>query len=249
MEETTQKIEILKEITKVAGEVSRRGIFYVTLEEQLSLGTVMGSILHEKYCKDRNYEPRAKTLEKVKKDGSPDPKEAEFINKVLTGEIPTSETLRIVNGEVIMDIANTPFAELSPFWQRDNYMAGCAAIRSILTSWSGLMHNNPEVKKHVEVAVANAIHESWIARGNVGNRNKELETSYINLPLNEQTKDLEHLKMAKGLVNELVKIAGIGQALTKTAPLAKDQTTLDSFYSTKPSNSARKGIPTKPIRS
>ena len=36
------------------------------------------------------------------------------------------------NGVLCMDIANTPFEMLSPYWQKDNFMAGCAATRSVI---------------------------------------------------------------------------------------------------------------------
>ena len=88
-------------------------------------------------------------------------------------------------------------------------MAGAHAARSVITNWDGITHPNPEVRKHIVIVVANAIHESWIGRGNVGEWNKELETAYINLTPEEQYKDLKHYKMATQMVTMLCNEMGI----------------------------------------
>ena len=102
-----------------------------------------------------------------------------------------------------MDIANRDFTMLSPYWQHDNFMAGACAARSVITNWEGLTHDDPAVRDHTVVAVANGIHEAWIARGNVQGWNSDLETAYVNLPIDEQDKDLVHFKMATELVKDL----------------------------------------------
>ena len=187
-------------------------------EDYLVLGGILGSMLHKAYCDGRKLEkpnenglvnnPRIKTL------GSQIDKE--FVADVLSGKISQSPTLFVdEKGMVNMDIANTDFVHLSPYWQKDNFLAGCAAARSIATSWEGLMHENEVVRNFVTVAVANAIHESWLARGNIyydvvekdGKTtvytNDNLSTAYVNLPLDEQEKDLEHVRMAQKLLEEL----------------------------------------------
>ena len=55
------------------------------------------------------------------------------------------------------------------------------------------------------MAVANAIHESWIARGNIKDWNKNLATAYVNLPENEKEKDLKHYRMATSMVDALAR--------------------------------------------
>ncbi|MCR5553270.1 MAG: hypothetical protein K6F08_00785 [bacterium] len=135
-----------------------------------------------------------------------------FVEDVKSGKILQSPALYIDKyGDVIMDIANTSFLNLSPHWKKENFLAGCAATRSVLTNFEGLTHEDSNVRIFVTVAVANAIHEAWIARGNVYYRvdggnvytNKELDTAYVNLPVEEQDKDLKHYQMALELIEEL----------------------------------------------
>ena len=185
-------------------------------EDQLALGAFMGARLHQIYCDGRkldkpnenglNNNPRLKKLT--------DPMDAEFVEKVKSGEIEQSPTLFIdENGIVVMDIANTLFENLSPYWQNDNFKAGCAAARSVLTCYKLLRSKDENVKKAVEYSVANAIHESWIARGNIyydvagGNvyTNEDLETAFINLSSDEKKKDVDHIYMAQALIDEIYK--------------------------------------------
>jgi hypothetical protein len=184
-----------------------RNLQNIDLDDQLTMAGILGSYLHQGYCDDRKLkqplpnglqnEPRIKQLsEKLDED---------FVKDVINGKIKTSDTLWVENGEVNMDIANTPFTQLSPYWQYDNFMAGACATRSVITNWEGITHQDPQVRKYVTVAVANAIHESWIARGNVGDWNKELETAYINLPENQKEKDLKHYRMATSMVDALAR--------------------------------------------
>lgn len=175
--------------------------------DQSVMAGILGSYLHQAYCDGRRLEkplenglvnnPRVKQLS--------DALDQNYINDVLTGKIPTSNTLWVEDGHVFMDIANTQFAKLSPYWQYDNFMAGGCAARSVITNWDGITHENPQVREYVTIAVANAIHESWIARGNVGDWNKNLETAYINLPMEEKDKDLVHYKMATQMISALQK--------------------------------------------
>ena len=187
----------------------------ISLEDQHLIGAMMGYMLHDAYCQSRKLDkpneqglannPREKKLT--------DPMDAEFVQKVLDGEVPQSATLYVKNGVVCMDIANTDFVHLSPYWQKDNYMAGKTAARSVITMWHGLTHENPEVQKYVTMAVANGIHEAWISRDNIyydeyeGQifTNQDLDTAYIYLPDDEKDKDLEHLIMAKSVIGKLCK--------------------------------------------
>lgn len=208
-----------KDVYQVINEIAKRTKknLVMSKEDQLILGGVLGAMLHSAYCKSREL-PEDKRVDGLK--NNPRPKvlnnaiDENFIADVKEGRIPQSKTLYLdEKGRVVMDIANTDFVNLSPYWKKDNFMAGCAAARSVLTSWEGLMHENPIVREFVEVAVANAIHEAWIARGNVYYSeyqgqvytNQELDTAYINLPQDEKEKDLEHYKMAKELILELEK--------------------------------------------
>lgn len=204
-----------------AGKVSR--------EDQYLISAILGSMLHQDYCDSRKLDkpneqglinnPREKKLT--------DSLDAEFVQDVLDGKIPQSGTLFIRDGKVIMDIANTEFINLSPYWKKDNFMAGKAAIGSILTCWEGLVHENPEVKKYVEIAVANGIHEAWRARGNVyydeyeGEvfTNEELDIAFCDLSDEEKAKDVSHIGMAYRLMQricgELSKIKKNNQAKTE----------------------------------
>ena len=183
----------------------------IDLDDQSLLGAILGSFSHQSYCDDRKLEkplpngltnnPRIKELDQEL--------DRIFVKDVLLGKTPTSDTLYIEDGKVFMDIANTPFTKLSPYWQHDNYMAGKCAARSVITNWEGITNPEPQVRKYVTIAVANAIHESWIARGNVGKRNKELETAYINLSDEEKLKDLKHYRMAVQMMTSLIKAMGL----------------------------------------
>ncbi len=178
------------------------------------IGAILGSMLHQAYCDSRKLDkPNEQGLQNNPREKKlTDPLDAEFVQDVLNGEIPTSETLYIKDGKVCMDIANTEFVNLSPYWKKDNYMAGKTAARSIITCWDGLNHKNPEVQKYVTIAVANGIHEAWISRDNIyydeyeGQifTNAELDTAYIYLSDDEKDKDLEHMIMAKNVIGKLV---------------------------------------------
>ena len=188
-----------------AGKVSR--------EDQHLISAILGSMLHQDYCDSRRLDkpnenglinnPREKKLTEEL--------DVEFAQDVLGGKIPQSPTLYVRDGKVFMDIANTEFINLSPFWKKDNFMAGKAAIGSILTCWEGLVHENPEVKKYVEIAVANGIHESWRARGNVyydeyeGEvfTNEELDIAFCDLSDEEKAKDVSHIGMAYRLMKRI----------------------------------------------
>ena len=218
-----------KDVYQVIDEIAKRSKNSLVLskEDQLILGGVLGAMLHSAYCKSREL-PEDKRVDGL--PNNPRPKvlsnaiDEQFIEAVKEGKIPMSKTLYFdEKGRVVMDIANTDFVNLSPYWKKDNFLAGCAAARSVLTSWEGLMHENSIVREFVEVAVANAIHEAWIARGNVYYSeyqgqvytNQELDTAYVNLPQEEKDKDLEHYKMAKQLITELAKEMEKHKASTK----------------------------------
>lgn len=206
LKRTTEKLDGV-ETGKLIIDVAKRtkDLKSVSLEDQLLLGAVLGSVLHNDYCKGRKLdkplenglenEPRVKVLDQEL--------DQQFVKDVLIGRIPTSDTLYIEGGKVHMDIANTSFENLSPFWQYDNFMAGACAARSVITNWEGLMNPSAEVRKYVKVGVANAIHESWIGRGNVEAWNSDLATAYINLTPSEQEKDLKHYVMGSKLVDWL----------------------------------------------
>ena len=184
------------------------GLEQVSLDDQLLLGGILGSFLNQAYCDGRKLpeplpnglknEPRIKKLDQEL--------DSEFIASVLEGKIPTSDTLFVEDNSVKMDIANTSFVNLSPHWQYDNFLAGMCAARSVITNWKGIRNLNPWVRKHVEVAVANGIHEAWIARGNVGDWNKDLAIAYINLPVEEKDKDKVHYTMACDMMQTLTKV-------------------------------------------
>lgn len=187
----------------------------ISLEDQHLIGALLGSMLHQAYCDSRKLpEPNEQGLPnnpRIKK--LTDEMDTEFVKSVVNGEVEQSPTLFVnESGVVCMDIANTEFVNLSPFWKKDNYMAGKTAARTVITSWDGLTHENPEVRKFIEIAIANSIHESWIARGNIYYdtdglqiyTNQDLDNAYIYLPDDEKNKDLEHMVMAMNLISGLV---------------------------------------------
>lgn len=193
--------EQIKIIKNVAETAAARDSASLTVEEQLLLGEIMGSELHDDWRESRKkedgtFEPRWKALtENMDK---------QFCEDILTGRVIKPNTIRVnQEGVLELDIANTPFSQLSPFWRADNFMAGCSAVRSIITNWKGLTHPNKEITDFVVVGVANAIHEAWISRGNVKDYNKELQTAYIFLDPSEKQKDLKHYKIALTLVSNL----------------------------------------------
>lgn len=205
---SSNKIDIINDIA-----TKNKDFASLSVQDQYLLGAILGSLLHESYCNSRKLDkpnsqglpnnPRIKQLtSNIDKD---------FTDYVIKNNKTNGKTLFMQNGVLCMDIANTPFEMLSPYWQKDNFMAGCAATRSVISNWDGLTHNNETVREFVTIAVANAIHEAWIARENIyyetqnGNvfTNEELATAYINLPKNEQDKDLLHYKMALDMTNML----------------------------------------------
>ena len=205
-----------KDVYTVLNEIAERSKQNLILSEkdQSILGAVLGAILHQSYCDSRKLsEPNEDglsnnpRLKKLEKDIDQD-----FIQDVKEGRIPTSPVLFIKDGNVYMDIANTDFVNLSPYWKKDNFMAGCAATRTVITAlqYKELMEN-PQFRECAEVLIANAIHESWIARENVyydeynGEvyTNQPLNTAFIQLPKDEQLKDSEHFIMAKQLVENV----------------------------------------------
>ena len=197
--------EIIKEIVG-----DHKSIIELSQEDQWTLGAILGKMFHKAYCDNRRLpQPNENGMpnnprNKVLKEDIDAPFVEAFKATVAVHPEAISSTLFIdENGDVVMDIANTDFTELSPYWQKDNFLAGCAATRSVMTSWDGLMHDNQLVRDFVAVAVANAIHESWIARGNVADWSKKLDTAYAQLPVDEKEKDLVHLKMAQNMLSKL----------------------------------------------
>ena len=186
----------------------------IELEDQLTISGILGSYLHQAYCDGRRLEtplenglvnePRIKELS--------DDLDKMFVKDVLLGKIPESDVLFVKEGKVFMDIANTSFENLSPYWQYDNFMAGACAARSVITNWDGITHENSQVRQYVTVAVANSIHEAWIARGNVAEWNEDLETAYINLSEEEKAKDLVHYQMATQMMEALEHEMSTGQS-------------------------------------
>lgn len=190
-------------------------IGYIDRDDQYLLGAILGSMFHEAYRDTRKldkpneqglmYNPREKELsEEIDKD---------FVQAVLDGKIKQSKTLYVRDGKVYMDIANTEFSDLSPYWQKDNFGAGKCATMAIISSWKGLSHDSPEVREHVTIAVASNIHNNWISRGNVYRSvdkdgtvytNDSLDTAYIYLIDEEKAKDLVHVQMASHVVGKLV---------------------------------------------
>ena len=202
-------IEIINDIAK-----KNKNLTTITVKEQYLLGAILGSLLHEAYCNGRKLDkpneqglPNNPRIKKLTSDIDQD-----FVKQAIMTGKDNGVTLFFQDDVLCMDIANTPFESLSPYWQKDNFLAGCAATRSVISSWEGLTHDDKKIRDFVTVAVANAIHEAWIARENIyydkdGNQvytNEELATSYISLPKDEQDKDLVHYQMAFEMISALL---------------------------------------------
>ena len=209
-----------KDVVQVLNEIAERSkkSLVLSAEDQSVLGAVLGAMLHKDYCDSRRLpspnqdglinNPRPKVLN--------DPLDANFIERVHAGDIPLGKTLYLDDrGRVVMDIANTDFINLSPHWQKDNFMAGCAASRTVVCALQNKeLLDNPQFREFAMTMIGNAIHEAWLARENIyydedGNQvytNKELNTAFVQLPADEKDKDLKHYVMARSLIEDLYKL-------------------------------------------
>ena len=74
----------------------------ISLEDQHLIGAMMGYMLHDAYCESRKLpEPNEKGLKNNPREKKlNDPLDAEFVQDVLDGKIPQSETLYVRDGVV-----------------------------------------------------------------------------------------------------------------------------------------------------
>lgn len=216
-----------KDTTELLDEISTRivkdgdKVSNITQIEQGILAGILGSMLHSAYCNGRRLSAQQREELSVPLEIANNPRmkvlgkelDAEFVQKVLSGEIPQSPTLFVdKKGNVVMDIANRQFVELSPYWQKENFNAGEAAVRLVVANWDALKGNNPKIKEWVTYAVSTAIHEAWLARDNVYREetdeavytNAELDTAFNQLTEEEQKKDSIQLDMAMSVMDQLM---------------------------------------------
>lgn len=229
-------------IDEIAKKTQETGVL-IDYDRQLLAG-ILGAKLHKVYCDGRKLDkpneqglpnnPRLKTLDsELDKEFVLNFKE-QTIKTIQEGNQPDFSTLFFKDGNVVMDIANTDFANLSPYWQKENYLAGDTAVCLILSNWQGLKHRDKIVRNFVEIAVASAIHECWKSRGNVSKTkdwdNSILARPYKELSLEEANKDSVQMHMAKALLEEIAPNLNYNKNnLLNTQKPKQRQTTLFEF--------------------
>ena len=154
------------------------------LDKWIKVGEI-ASALHEDWREDRKnkegiYEPRWKKVS-----------DASFIKKVKAmEELP--ENIRIVDGVVEQDIANTTFNDLCIDYQLENFEAA-AFVYQLATT------------KHYTKAetgiIGKMIHNEWLRR-NPWAKGSNLDVEFKDLPPEEQVKDLIQYDIALEIANQ-----------------------------------------------
>ena len=155
---------------------------------------------HKEFCCKRKLKNINKNglLNRTKVKELNTDKDKNFVLQVLNGKIKTSNTLFIKEGKVFMDIANTNFVNLSPYWQDENIMASYNALNNVLSSWQELTSEDESVRKKQELSIIKSIHLFWIARN--CKSNKKLCVDFDLLPKEEQEKDILLFEKTKEII-------------------------------------------------
>lgn len=90
-----------------------------------------------------------------------------------------------------VDIANTSFAELPADWQAENAAAAETVVRIVAEYPDGVDLSDTDTA----IAIGEKIHSAWLSR-NEWAKDGELGVSFLDLPPNEQDKDLAQMKTA-----------------------------------------------------
>jgi hypothetical protein len=84
---------------------------------------------------------------------------------------------------------NVPFKQLHPDWQKENLLAGRAAVNAVN------LHRDDNEK------AAEHVHNEWMKRNPRQDWNAHLHVPYAKLPEDEKEKDREHVRTARSLMN------------------------------------------------
>ena len=151
-------------------------------DEWLKISNI-ASTFHNKWREGRKnqdgkYEPRWKTVS-----------DEAFINSVKSiKELPAN--IRIVDGKVEQDIANTNFNELCLDYQIENFEAAQVAYEVAQKDYT----------KSEAGKVGKIIHDEWLKR-NPWAEGSELDVEFVDLINSEKVKDLIHYEIAKDIAN------------------------------------------------
>ena len=147
------------------------------------LGNKVGAELHKKWQEERGFEPRVKVLALV------DGKEKWF------NEDQVPDGAEILFSQ---DIANTKFDDLHDNWKKENMEAGIAASQILIDTLGSdtVINKSLELDSSTLEAMAEKIHDEWMARNPKEDWNAHLHIPYSELSEEEKEKDRVHILAA-----------------------------------------------------
>ena len=142
------------------------------------LATLIASELHEDWRKTRlnadgTYEPRWKKV-----------LDEEFAKSLDVDNLPAN--FRVFEGTLEIDIANSNFEQLSPDKQEENFEAAKVCVDILFDK------ENYQTKEEI----GEKIHAEWLSRNEWGREDEVLSKPFIELPVEEQNKDIDQYKIA-----------------------------------------------------
>lgn len=147
------------------------------LDKWIAVGEI-ASKLHESWRETRKNE-----------DGSYEPRWKKVSDRVFESRVKAMEelpeTIRIVNGAVEQDIANTTFEDLCLNYQIENFEAAQLAFKLAKENYTDYEIGT----------VGDIIHKEWLKR-NAWAKGGELDIPFEELPENEQEKDILQYRIA-----------------------------------------------------
>ena len=156
--------------------------------EQEELIEKMAGFLHEDWRAPRRIEDTEKFEPRWKS-----PKDADFEKKWLErlnrGE--KRENVRIQDGKVEIDIANTPYSELTEAWRAENKASAEAAIGEVMRA----RQEGKELGQDFVEQASSVIHDKWLER-NGSWAPPEQNKPYSELSEEEKEKDRLFVRMA-----------------------------------------------------
>ncbi len=154
---------------------------------EMDLGTRIAARLHEEWRETRKkadgtYEPRWKKVTDKK-----------FVAGLDVRNLPPY--LRLDDHHFVeIDIANTPYEKLSPDWQAENKAAG-KVVAEIIES----------KKLYSRDEIGTIIHDEWLKRNSWAKSDPILGKDFIDLPEDEQDKDLVQYDIGIEAYQEMLK--------------------------------------------
>lgn len=148
----------------------------------MGFGEKIASALHEDWrsCRKREdgtFEPRWKKI-----------KDAAFVSQLDENNLPAN--IRKADNGYEIDIANTPYENLSADWQEENRAAG-EVVGTLLTCGYSVPLEE----------VGDYIHMKWLER-NEWAKGGELDVPYKDLPLEEQMKDIRQYMIGQKVLEQ-----------------------------------------------